>query len=180
MTVKAYPPEFYDSLAHRSEASRSRYLPLYRAALGLIPAGARIVELGCGTGGFASLAIAAGHPYTGIDFSPEAVKIARRNARGGHFVIDDLRSCALPDGDAYVSLEVLEHLDDDLGLILRLPQASTVVLSVPSFDSESHLRWFSARGDARERFEWVLDIDHEEFIPLPRGRFFHLIRGAAA
>lgn len=151
----------------------ARYVPLYEAAAALIPPGASVVELGCGTGRFARFL---NHPYIGIDFTPALVEEARRYNSGGDFRAGDLRTDPIPDADVYVTLEVLEHLDDDLGLLRRLPVGRTVVLSVPSFDSASHVRYFQRPGSARARYGRVLDINHEATIPLRRG-FFHLLRG---
>ena len=115
--------------------------------------------------------------YVGLDFAPRLISEARRYEPRGDFRVADLRTDPIPDAEVYVANEVLEHLDNDLGLLRRLPKGSTVVLSVPSFDSRSHVRHFPKPSSARNRYGAALHIDHAEVIPLPRGAFFHLLRG---
>jgi trans-aconitate methyltransferase len=175
--VVAEPAEFYDRrYAEVGESKAERYQPLYAAAAALIPDAADVMELGCGSGGFAAL-ICDRTYYWGLDFAPGLIEAARQRLPNAVFEVADLRTAVIPRADVYVALEVLEHLDDDLGLLARLPRGARVVLSVPSFDSASHVRFFAASGSARARYRVALAIDHEQEIPLRRGAFFHLLAG---
>jgi trans-aconitate methyltransferase len=177
---------FYDRLlddpatALLSDLADSPYRGLCEGAAAMIPPGSAVVELGSGTGRFAALL----HErrlvssYVGIDFAHALVVEARRHLGLDRFVEADFRDCPIPAADVYVALETLEHLDDDLALIGRLPARAMLVLSVPSFDSESHVRHFPEYGSARRRYEPFLDIDRLEYVELARpGAFFHLMRG---
>lgn len=176
MARLAAPPSFYDQ-APASEKLYAQYDELWRHAAALVPRGASVVELGCGTGRLAKLIVPNVRSYLGLDFSVRCITEARQNVPGADFRVSDVRD-PIPPAEVYVATEVLEHLDDDLGLLAQLPSWSTVVLSVPSFDSHSHVRWFPNRGDARKRYRDALAIDHEEFIKHgTKGRFFHLLRG---
>lgn len=173
---------FYDRLLDNPKSpylgpvDDSPYLPMYRAVAALVPEGP-VVELGCGTGRLAAMLIES-HPYIGLDFAERLLEEARVYAPEGDFRLADLRTDPIPLAPTYVATEVLEHLDDDLALLQRLPLFATVVLSAPSFASESHVRWFPSQGDARRRYEQLLAIDHEEYVELPRkGAFFHILRG---
>lgn len=185
MGVKAAASaEFYDrALRDRRNASwlpvaSSPYALLYERTAALVPAATSVVELGCGTGRLASLLVPKARRYVGLDFAPLVIAEAERLVPEGSFCIADLRRGEVPWGEVYVANEVLEHLDDDLGLLGRLPVGAVVVLSVPSFDSASHVRHFPAQGDAEVRYGPLLDIDHVEYVPHgTRGRFFHLLRG---
>ena len=170
--------QFYDERS-ANQKYLARYIPLYAAVLPLIRWGSRVVELGSGNGRMAAILLASEIPssYLGLDFAPETVKRAKLLV-GDVFRVGDLTTCDIPDADVYVTLEVLEHLDDDLGLLSRLPARRTVVLSVPSFDSASHVRHFPQAHSALRRYESVLDIDHDQAVPVPGKRaFFHLLRG---
>jgi trans-aconitate methyltransferase len=171
--VTAAPPSFYD--ANLTDRYEGRYRPLFLQAQALIRRKARVVELGCGTGRFAGLARFPS--YIGLDFAPEVIAEAKRHYPAGDFRVADLRTDPIPPADVYVTLEVLEHLDDDLGLLERLPKGATVVLSVPSFDSASHVRHFPSRGSASARYGKVLRLDFLIHVPLPSGAYFHLMRG---
>lgn len=111
---------------------------LVSEALNSIPGG-RVLDIGCGTGAMMARLVADGHaPVVGTDLSPVALDAARR--RG----LSVLRSVAedLPFRDnsaaVLVSLDVVEHLDDDV-LALReyrrvLVPGGVVVLTVPAYD----------------------------------------------
>jgi 2-polyprenyl-3-methyl-5-hydroxy-6-metoxy-1,4-benzoquinol methylase len=74
--------------------------------------GLRILEIGCGRGGFAAWLASRGAGVTGGDFSFTAVSKARTFAREARFEVADIH--ALPHADSTfdiaVSCETLEHL----------------------------------------------------------------------
>jgi ubiquinone/menaquinone biosynthesis C-methylase UbiE len=80
-------------------------MPVDRAVLGLFcdlvlaaDLGARIGDVGCGTGRLEPYLAAKGLSPSGIDLSPEMVRVARRDHPGFGFEVADLR--ALPFADA--------------------------------------------------------------------------------
>jgi trans-aconitate methyltransferase len=182
--MKAALAAFYDrALADRRNSQwhpvqGNPYQRLWEASAALVPDGCSVVELGCGTGRLASLLVARARTYVGVDFSPRCIAEAQRFVPGAAFALADLRSDQLIDAEVYVANEVLEHLDDDLGLLSRIPRGALVIVSVPSFDSASHVRHFPEPDDARARYASALLLDHLEHVPHgSRGRFFHLLRG---
>jgi SAM-dependent methyltransferase len=79
-----------------------------------LPAGARVLDVGCGTGGNL-LAFARDYDIAGLDASPDAVARARR--RSGRPVFEGRLPDALPalePFDAVLLLDVLEHVEKDL------------------------------------------------------------------
>jgi SAM-dependent methyltransferase len=74
--------------------------PLYESALGrlAIGEGMRMVDLGCGAGGFCMLAAERGAAVAGLDAAEGMLEIARERTPGGDFRQGDLE--ALPWGDA--------------------------------------------------------------------------------
>lgn len=174
--------EFYDqALDNPRHASwlpleETPYRPLFEQTARLIPDGLDVVELGCGTGRLAALIAPRVPSYIGLDFSPRRLEEARRYSPGLDFRLADLRTDPIPAADLYVANEVLEHLDDDLGLLRRLPRGSQILLSVPSFDSADHVRSFPVAGSAAARYGAVLDIELEMTVPYGE-HFFHLLRG---
>ena len=184
MTKPAAEASFYEAVlddprnSQWSTLQASPYRRLYEATAALVPRGRTLVELGCGTGRVAPLLIARAPSYIGLDFAPRLIEEARRYCPGGAFLVADLRSDPLPPAQTYVANEVLEHLDDDIGLFDRLPRGSTVVFSVPSCDSASHVRHFPVRGQAWTRYRGELELEAVKYVPHgTRGRFFHLLRG---
>ncbi|WP_394828479.1 class I SAM-dependent methyltransferase [Pendulispora albinea] len=85
----------FDALGERYEEA-FRGLPAQHAALewlrGRLAPGARVLDLGCGTGvPTASTLAGAGFHVTGIDVSPAMIAIARRQVPGATFQQADLR-----------------------------------------------------------------------------------------
>ncbi len=182
----AAPAAFYDRLLDSPTTpflrpvSESPYIDMYRAVTALVPRGSSVVELGCGAGQLAEMVRRRCGRYIGLDFSPRMIEQAQMHVMGGDFRLADLRTDPIPVAETYIATEVLEHLADDRGLLESLPVGATVIFSVPSFDSESHIRLFPNRGDARRRYEDLLTIDHESYVerrPPRLGVFFHVLRG---
>jgi SAM-dependent methyltransferase len=81
------------------------HMPAERAVLGLFcdlalaaDLGANVVDVGCGTGRLEPYLAARGLSPSGIDLSPQMIRVARRDHPGFDFDVADLRE--LPFGDA--------------------------------------------------------------------------------
>ena len=74
---------FYQKLASPFSATRSQVQPGVKRVLGDVPAGAAILDLGCGNGSVARELEKRGHTgkYIGMDFSEELLKEARKNVQ---------------------------------------------------------------------------------------------------
>lgn len=171
--TETYNAEWYDAAMVEEGAlamlplEESPWLPMYEALAAMIEPHEEVVDLGCGTGRFIELLRRRGHyaQITGVDWSAAALEEAFEyvEARGiamPRFHREDLREWE-PDADhagntVYVCSEVLEHLEDDLGLVQRIPPGHRLLLTVPNFSSESHLRIFPRVGDVWERYAGLL------------------------
>ena len=92
--------------------------PIFRHVLesGLIPPGARIVDLGCGQALMAALLTADGRHgewrYRGIDLSARDIERARRAlAQHGEFIAGDLRDTDFGKGDVVLMFDVLHYME---------------------------------------------------------------------
>src|SRR4051812_12767119 len=110
----------YDRIADRYlEWSALRPSSARRSALdlaaALIPAGADVLELGCGAGIPMTARPTAGRRLTGIDVSPEQIRRARRNVPGAIFEVADMTTWqATPASlDAVVAFYSLTHVPRD-------------------------------------------------------------------
>lgn len=162
---------------------QSPWLELYRWASWLIPRDVPVVDLGCGTGRFAEQVRRRGcGSYHGIDFSPLAVAEAKLYLNGwGRFEVGDLREWEpgddRPSDAVYVCLETLEHLEDDVDLIRRIPVGHQIVFSVPNYGGEAHLRVFQNASDAWNRYGHLLTFSAWQLIGAGPQNFIHLYRG---
>lgn len=184
------PAAWYDEALPGSRAmdplEDSSALPVYETALRMLPPALPVVDLGCGTGRFAELVRRSGRDrYYGFDFAETVIEEAERycSARGYVFGVADLREWqhgpGLPDECCYVLLEVLEHLDDDLDVIARIPPGLPVVFSVPNFWSASHVRRFLQPADVFSRYGQLVDFDAWQSVGFPSlGRRIHVFSGS--
>src|SRR5262245_48294727 len=60
--------------------------------------GARIADLGCGSGIFSSMLRDAGYVPSGLDISPKLIELARRNYPGIEFLEGDVENLPFPAG----------------------------------------------------------------------------------
>ena len=105
-------PEFYNRLIHFCQ---TRALAPWLA----VPAGTRVLDIGCGVGRWSRRLAARGAQVTGIDLSPTMIEEARRRAGAGgvaercRFLVQD---CAELDVagqfDLILSVTVLQHILD--------------------------------------------------------------------
>jgi trans-aconitate methyltransferase len=149
----------------------SPWLAMYEALATMIEPHEEVVDLGCGTGRLIELLYRQGHyaRITGVDWSAAALAEAQSYAKpGDDRTVQNLRvdspSWLLSDlvdwkpdperagNTVYVCSEVLEHLNDDLDLVCRLPPGHRFLFTVPNFDSEAHIRTFIGVGDVWERY----------------------------
>ncbi len=105
-------------------------------SLGL-PAGARILDAGCGSGRN-MIELARHGTVTGVELSEMSVELAR--ARGcGEVVAGSVLEMPFADGafDLAVSLDVIEHLEDDLGALRELRRVvapgGALLVTVPAY-----------------------------------------------
>jgi trans-aconitate methyltransferase len=158
----------------------SPWLSTYTEVAKMIDPHEEVVDLGCGTGRFIELLYRREHyaRVTGVDWSVTAlaeaqayvnVPLVKLEEDGPPIEIprpnwelcdlDDWRPDGLRSGNTvYVCSEVLEHLEDDLGLVRRVPPGHRLILTVPNFHSESHIRIFQNVSDVWERYDRLLHI----------------------
>jgi 2-polyprenyl-3-methyl-5-hydroxy-6-metoxy-1,4-benzoquinol methylase len=102
-----------------------------------VAAPARIMDVGCGWGVTLEMLEGAGYTAYGLDISRQILERIDRPNR--HLIEADLNQTLPPEAglsDALLSLDVLEHLDDDSGAIQRmaplLRPGGVAVISVPA------------------------------------------------
>ena len=92
--------KLYTDLAYLYDAMYQTFID-YDAEFALYdnliqPFGAKsILEIGCGSGHLASRFVAVGYDYTGVDVSPQMLKMARKRCPEAHFEQADMRTLRL-------------------------------------------------------------------------------------
>lgn len=139
----------------------SPWLSVYETLVVMIGPEEEVVDLGCGTGRFLELLRRSGHyaPMTGVDWSEAALEEAFRYVESKDLVKLQLQDLSEWQADperfgntVYVCSEVLEHLEDDVALVRRIPPGHRFLFTVPNFHSASHMRVFEHVGDLWERY----------------------------
>lgn len=136
-------PLIYDELYAEDGLAAS-----LRCIAELIPAGSRVLDVGCASGYFGEHLIRTrGCTVAGVDVSEEAVAVARE--RGVDAVRLDLEREPLDVGgvDVVVFADVLEHVRNPLDLLRAAAAAPRVLVSLPNI-----AHWSARRQVARGRF----------------------------
>ena len=102
-----------------------------------------ILELGCGMGAYTTLMAESGWHVTGLDIEQDFVEIAaQRVARCPNAHVRRADITQIGDSTRYdtvILLDVLEHIEDDVGLLLsiaaRLRPGGRLILKVPALPS---------------------------------------------
>jgi len=98
-----------------------------------LPAGSRILDVGCGSGWLSEYFARLGYDVTGIDISPDLIDIAQKRLNRQPFPVDhetemhcrfmvhDIESAALPETfDAVICYDSLHHFEDEHAVIRNL------------------------------------------------------------
>jgi SAM-dependent methyltransferase len=128
-----------------------------------LPAGARVLEGGCGRANKVKAMADAGFSAVGIDFAEESVNSAKRNYPGLDIRVGDVRSLDFREGsfDGYWSIGVIEHFWSGYGEILSeaarvLRPAGFLFLTAPWF---SPYRRHKAHANGYPRSEFSSEPD---------------------
>lgn len=136
----------------------------YEIAKSFLPKGKNVIELGCGDGFFTNFLDKDQH-YLGIDFSTVLINHGKKMYPKYSFIQGDVRDPGIrmlfTDKFSYVSIEVMEHIKNDLEVIESIPKGSDFIFSVPSRDNMFHVRYFKSFDEIRNRYKHLLTfIDH--------------------
>lgn len=124
-----------------------------------LPAGARLLEIGCGHGDFLARAAARGLDVTGVEYSADACEITRRKLAGtGKILQGEISSLpASYDGqfDVVAASDVIEHVRDPKAFLAQahrlLKPGGILFLATPTMDSRSarllNSRWMEFKPE---------------------------------
>jgi 2-polyprenyl-3-methyl-5-hydroxy-6-metoxy-1,4-benzoquinol methylase len=136
-----------------------------------------VFDIGCGSGQVAHFLLDRGLPaYFGIDLSPTAIKQATARVPAFQFRAEDAFKSDLYETlnyDTVISLEFLEHVNDELAVLSRIKAGTRFLGSVPDFPYSSHVRYFSSCSEVLARYSHLFsDFEVVEFLAPSGNRFF--------
>ncbi|HEX4034184.1 MAG TPA: class I SAM-dependent methyltransferase [Solirubrobacteraceae bacterium] len=125
-----------------------------------LPAGVRVLDVGCGSGWFSAALSEAGFAVTGVDVAAEALRRARLRASGVEFALAregaELPFEAGSFGAAWLG-EVLEHVQDGIALLEEVARVlepdGVLIASTPDHRFALRLRLALSRGAFERHFD---------------------------
>lgn len=127
----------------------------------LVPADARVVDVGCGCGHMAAILKERGvtTDYLGFDFASVAIDAAQKRAPWAWFVNIDVRKVTFPRADIFLFVDVLDNIWDDVEVVNSVPNGSQIVITVPTTDAPARVAHFPSLDDATRRYRDVMNIE---------------------
>jgi len=164
----------YDSIAGMYHALWfDWYLPAAMPALetlvfSRVPAGAKLLDVCCGSGHVTKELVRRGYRVTGVDNSADLIELARQQLPEAEFVVQDVCALALPDRhDAALStFDSLNHILtlEDLARAFRQIYQALRPGAVFVFDMNLHEAY------ALDLKQWAVDI-HDNSVGMVRGQY---------
>lgn len=145
---------------YKGHYTKSPYYTIWKKVAEYISVDDTVVDIGCGTGQLMELLLDRGiGKYYGYDFSPVAINLARSRIKGRDAVIylSDLYELKkFEDANVYVSVEVMEHLKDDIQVLSLIDSGKRIVITVPNYLGGSHVRKFESEQEVINRYEDII------------------------
>lgn len=165
------------ALEDRSFWFRARNRLLVRLTRQLSRPGERLLEIGCGTGYvLRALARECGLSVTGSELFPEGLEFARKRVPEAEFSVLDARQMPYKEEfDLAGAFDVLEHIDDDVGVLRGLRGAlrpgGHLLITVPQH------RWLWS--DADDYAHHVRRYRRAEMLDRVEGAGFEILRATS-
>jgi SAM-dependent methyltransferase len=135
----------------------------------------KVADMGCGT---AAIAAYIGHGYKlGVDWSAEACKFARRRMPSVEFSGEDIeRSTMIEQApyDTVLFLDVLQCVEDDVGMLRRVPTGRRVIFSVTDNGGQGRGRTFRDHDRILSRYGKAVQIRGWEKLVIGEERWWVL------
>lgn len=165
-----YDKIYRKSNKYKADYHYSPYYEMWDQAFRLIPKGDAIIDLGCGPGQFAAMCQDRGVvKYEGVDFSKVAIDMAEQLCPHYIFYNVDISKIEFTHtrNATIVMLEFLEHIEEDLVLLEKIPRGTRVVASVPNYMCSTHVRCFPTIMNVIHRYGEMLLMREEDFYIFP-------------
>ena len=167
-------PKYYDALFERDSMFHTGYkdsvyyvswtqvIVFLRRIERILKEEVHILEIGSGPGQLTQYLFDEGFiNYHGFDFSEKAIALAKAKLPEAHFYVGNaLDSISFQQKhNTVICLEVLEHVTEDLEVLENVKSGTHIIFSVPDFDADSHVRWFTSERQIKKRYYRHIDIE---------------------
>lgn len=163
-------PDWYDDYYRKNREPSAELTAIHDECAKRVIAleATEVIDIGCGPGWFEKRlrALRFKGDYHGFDTSIEAIRQARTRASTSRHVSTwstlDIEepSTRRP---VWTFIEVLEHIPEDVDVLRSIVRLNgQVVISVPTYDCPSHVRWFSMEDDLIARYGLAPDAEQYE------------------
>lgn len=178
-TAEQYDEFYRQSDEYKKPHEESIYWPVWQEVLKRIPQNVVVLEVGCGTGQFASALFKQGVLlYSGYDISSEAVNQFIDKGPAVFVINTDFRTAThYDDYDYLVCLETLEHIEDDFTVLNRIRPGKRCLITVPSYDGPNHVRFFPERKSVISRYGSFFDHWEVDGLKLSETQIIWLVDG---
>jgi SAM-dependent methyltransferase len=139
------------------------YLDAY-SRLGLLSI-ENVADLGCGAGNFVAIMTAKGmrpEMYVGIDHNHQRISTAKAAYPGWKFIYGDMRDervrAEYERYGAFLMLNLVDTLEDDLDFLAGLPEGKPLVFSIPKMEMEGSRLCLTESNEIRDRYSSILRI----------------------
>ena len=130
------------------------FFTISRIVEGLLPPGAKILDLCCGTGQLAKALSEKGYRVTGLDAAPEMLRFARDNAPEVEFIQEDARAFRLP-----AAFDAVFSTYDSLNHVMSAKELQEVFLNVFNCLKVGGIFLFDLNTEKAYRKQWKGYLD---------------------
>ena len=124
-----------------------------------------VADLGCGTGNFVSIMTERRmrtEMYVGVDNSHQRLSTAKAAYPGWKFIYGDMRDPRIRAEyerfGAYLMLNLIDTLEDDVDFLSGLPQGKPLLFSITATENPEALFFLSESNTIRDRYSSILNI----------------------
>jgi SAM-dependent methyltransferase len=167
--------KWYNSIFERSsidknsiyakEPENTHYYPVWQKVIEIIKEKdyRAVLDIGCGPGHFGKLCLKNKIGYLGWDFSETAIRMAKKLNKGDEYRFRVCKDVTTMDNITFPAVvtmtEVLEHITKDIPLLNRI-FCKLLIITLPSYDYISHVRYFKKEQDIISRYGDVVPIEN--------------------